>query len=295
MKQLSVTVFVLSVTIFIYMFYNLGKKSITQASIAKRIPLSNNDTTEDTPTWLLTCSDVYLDIGSNIGVQVKKFFEPSRYENKASRKKDKHTLKTVLQLYTDNFGPPDKRFNNSNLCVLGFEPNPQHQQILNNIERKYIAKGWKIHFFPYAVSVQNTFMTLYTDERYEVDVTANFYAKASKIRVKKKFTVRAISLSDFIQKKIKKIQIKLIKFDIEGSEYEVLTDLLLKGMLCKKKIKTIYMEFHDKILHRISYSLFFNTSADLLKKIKEQKNCEPTNIIVVDDESFYAEFERSKK
>ena len=32
------------------------------------------------PSWLENCTNIYMDLGSNIGVQVKKFFEPEKYK-----------------------------------------------------------------------------------------------------------------------------------------------------------------------------------------------------------------------
>ena len=236
------------------------------------------------PSWLSKCTDVYLDIGSNIGVQIKKLFEPEKYNYTKLNKKKKVILNKVLNLYTDAFGLPRKRNKKfSGLCALGFEPNPKHQAILKKLEISYSTKGWKVHFFPYAVTNKNTFLTFYSNQRNQVDDGASLY-KTNKI--KKQFTVRSISLSDFIKNHFKNVQIKLVKLDIEGSEFEVLTDLLLKGMLCQEQIKTMYVEFHDSILKKNSYTLKYKSSGDLMKKIQSQQTCNCTKILVIDDESF---------
>ena len=41
------------------------------------------------------CYHVYLDVGSNIGVQIRKLFEPENYPNA-----------TVLQIFNENFSHP---------------------------------------------------------------------------------------------------------------------------------------------------------------------------------------------
>ena len=244
----------------------------------------NNKLEIEYPDWLSKCSTVYLDVGSNIGVQVKKLFEPERYEHIKTSRQKKVILNAVLKLYEEAFGLPSQRTQkNSGLCAIGFEPNPRHHQLLNDLEKIYNKKGWKVHFFPYAVSIKNTFVTLYSNERNQLDVAASLFKTTN---IKKQFTVKVISLSDFIEIYFKDIQINLVKLDIEGSEYEVLTDMLLKGMLCQSKIKTMYIEFHENILRKSPWFSLYKSSNELIEKVKTQNKCNATNILVIDDESF---------
>ena len=66
------------------------------------------------------CFHVYIDVGSNIGIQVRKLYESHLYP-KAK----------VKQIFEHFFGSPDRR--NETVCAIGFEPNPNHTQYLQGI------------------------------------------------------------------------------------------------------------------------------------------------------------------
>ena len=57
---------------------------------------------------------------------------------------------------------------------------------------------------------------------------------------KDKFPVKVLRLTEFIQRHFKNIQIKLMKLDIAGAEYDVLVDWLYKGLLCEQWISNLY-------------------------------------------------------
>ena len=69
------------------------------------------------------CRDVYIDLGTNVGVQIRKIFEPQLYPGGA-----------VLPRFDKYFGT--KR---SNVCVFGFEPNPVHMNVLKQLQDTYRA------------------------------------------------------------------------------------------------------------------------------------------------------------
>ena len=64
------------------------------------------------------CRYVYLDVGTNIGVQIRKLFEPDLYPNA-----------TVHQLFNKYFGDINERTAHG-ICAVGFEPNPSHTSLL---------------------------------------------------------------------------------------------------------------------------------------------------------------------
>jgi hypothetical protein len=107
------------------------------------------------------CRYVYFDVGSNIGVQVRKLFEPERYPNAL-----------ILQHFNRNFGSPDyRRSKDSGVCAFGFEANPSHAERLKKLEKCYQKMGWRVHFFaPGAVGTENGNVTFYSDDekKYEV-------------------------------------------------------------------------------------------------------------------------------
>ena len=56
------------------------------------------------------CRHIYLDVGSNIGVQIRKLFEPHRYPNAK-----------VLEVFRKYFGS-DTDARRREVCAVGFEP-----------------------------------------------------------------------------------------------------------------------------------------------------------------------------
>ena len=71
--------------------------------------------------------------------------------------------------------------------------------------------------------------------------------------------------------------------DIEGSEYNVLVDMLEYGLLCKEYIKTMFVEFHDPQIGKMR--LQESPSGDLLAQISAQA-CHVTEIVQLDDETY---------
>ena len=85
------------------------------------------------------CYHVYLDVGSNVGIQIRKLFEPSKYPDAA-----------VHPIYDLNFGTFENRQRDGNdykVCAVGFEPNFQHTAYLKNLEKIYNGCGWKVKIY----------------------------------------------------------------------------------------------------------------------------------------------------
>ena len=85
----------------------------------------------------------------------------------------------------------------------------------------------------------------------------------------------------------------LIKMDVEGSEYEVLEQMLEKQLLCKTRIDTLTIEWHlDKLMDE--YKVKFDPKTiqkghDIEQRLGKGDSCsegEPTKVITLDDESF---------
>lgn len=94
------------------------------------------------PAWLKSCKKIFVDVGCNIGVNVRKLYEPKKYLGAK-----------LLPYFQRHFGEPAWRrspANHSGLCALGFEPNHDHKDRLAAIEKSYLANGWHVHFYPYA-------------------------------------------------------------------------------------------------------------------------------------------------
>ena len=101
------------VTLTVYLMNDVGQLfSQHQVSPVRSQPMFGN------------CTTFYLDIGSNIGVQVRKLFEPSCYPKV-----------TVLPVFDQYFG--QERHRNHNICAIGIEMIPSHTARLTALEKHY--------------------------------------------------------------------------------------------------------------------------------------------------------------
>jgi FkbM family methyltransferase len=214
-----------------------------------------------------------------VGVQVRKLFEPSKYSNAP-----------VLPVFERHFGGADHRTRPSNetgLCAIGFEANPQLVPRLKEIESAYNANGWKVKFMaPFAVSDSD-----------EGEVTFHVYpvygAVGSSIvdrghhgKHAQKVTVGTLSLGNFLEKEIFPVSPEkvVMKMDIEGSEYIVLPDLIRREYLCGDLIDEMFIEWHeDKGMRPSGAPTTRQVEDDLLKqKCKSDK----TTRNDLDDETY---------
>ena len=67
------------------------------------------------------CTAAYVDVGTNIGVQIRKLFEPHKYRGSEG-----------TRVFEQNFGPPP----HCDVCAIGMEPNPRHAARLRRLERQ---------------------------------------------------------------------------------------------------------------------------------------------------------------
>lgn len=204
------------------------------------------------PHFLDGCFHVYLDVGSNVGIQVRKLFEPRLYPGSQ-----------VLSTFNQLFGPPSER-NRSTLCAVGFEPNPAHEARLKEIEAAYRRCGWPVRFFTQtAVGGRDAgaIGDFFSDG--EVDklewggtiLSGNKNVRTADSSAK----VRLVRLAEFITEQVAKRKIPpgggfgnrgrkprvLMKMDIEGSEVEVMADLIISGGL--KHVDDTMIEFHHHL------------------------------------------------
>jgi hypothetical protein len=209
------------------------------------------------------CYHVYLDVGSNLGIQVRKLFEPFKYP------------KAKIQKYFDIvYGNETVRNeqlegNDSYMCAVGFEPNSKLSSYLKEVESAYHKCGWRVKFLTEtAVSDHYESAQFYTDGEYHKYEWGGGILPNSVVRTAKQDSingnyakVNVIRLSDFLKHVVGKRRIPKIantsshkrhkpprvvmKMDIEGSEMEVIPDLLFSGGL--EHVNILMMEWHDFI------------------------------------------------
>jgi len=241
MKVKGLSAFMVSCAAIAIVLLTVEEAKYFFAPLAASSPINNNR--------LKDCHNVYLDVGSNIGVQVRKLFEPHLFPKADT---------VTMQLFEKAFGTPEQRRTAGFLCAFGFEGNPEHAKGLKELETCYVKKGWKTYFnVPVVVakSVNPPIVSFYKDND-----SANMNWGATTFGDTKspdqiKFDVPTFDLADFVLNVIETREQNVAKFgaptvymkmDIEGSEYEVLGSMLLRGAL--KNIDITTVEVHPSVI-----------------------------------------------
>ena len=223
--------------------------------VQERLYTNQNVMNKDVINVLDGCYHVYLDVGSNIGVQIRKLYEPEKYPNAK-----------VHSVFNTQFGPVNlrKRKVSESICAVGFEPNNHHTKYLKEIEESYNKCNWRVKFFTEtAVSDHNGETQFYTDEDVQnlewgggilpPDVNS-IAVGSSKGKNKFPMNVTLVRLSEFLKnvvggRKIPNIDSEsppnvVMKIDIEGSEVDVIPDLIFTGGL--QYINSLMVEWHER-------------------------------------------------
>lgn len=190
------------------------------------------------------CSNIFLDLGANIGVHSRFLFEPRKYPNSKFK-----------VLFDRAFGKERK---NPRTCAIGFEPNPVHTARHRALQAAYASMGWRYYFFPAGVGAQNGILSFYlnsdnanheywgfstTKMRNRLDGKPELKQQEIKVpTVDLHAVLRTIQQRSMVRS-AGRPAIIFIKMDIEGSEFEVLLHLMMQGTLCTT-VDYLFTEFH---------------------------------------------------
>jgi len=242
------------------------------------------------------CYHVYIDLGSNIGVQVRKLFEPRLYPEAR-----------VHPVFNSNFGAIEVRTNKSNnlsICAIGFEPNPSHKEYLKEIESSYNKCGWQVTFFTEtAVSNRAGTAAFYTDaDKANLEWGSGILSpEINNIANKTSSNVKLIRLSHYLndvvgKRKIPKINTNspkpkvIMKMDVEGSEVDIIPDLLFNGGL--QFVNILMIEWHKRLEilpeRRVAQELLVEIM-DRLNRLANITNTKEHDfkLVTVDDEKYH--------
>lgn len=225
-----------------------------------------------------SCSGIYLDVGSNIGVQIRKLYDPDLFPNAP-----------VLEIFDRIFGPPPRR----SVCAIGFEPNRKHSEHLLSIQDNLRCRGFHMKFFTEtAVTVKEETLNFYEDDKapdevHEWGASLINWQNSSNAST---FEVHGLDFSKFLKEQIfypfqqkgRDLPPILMKIDIEGAEFDVLPYLISSGSLCE--IDAAFIEWHEQIRSK-SNTTFLNTTA-ITQFLRGIKVVCKTNLIELDDESY---------
>lgn len=175
------------------------------------------------------CEQVFLDVGSNIGNHVRFLFEPEQFPRAEYPKLFSQYLRPVASKHT---------------CAVGFEANPAHWHWLDRLADAYTNKGWPTRFIHKAVSDRTGFVKFYG----KGDVLHNEWGFSVKKFNESKLVpqlIPTVDLAGWMRAYIRPEQTVVMKMDIEGSEYAVLSHVLLQaGRVLCASVRLLTLEYH---------------------------------------------------
>lgn len=253
--------------------FGFGAKSNEKDASPKRDP-KRKEVKDDVPPAPVNpldgCRHLYLDVGTNIGVQIRKVFEGESL----------YPESPVFPVLQKHFTVPREE-----LCGQGFEPNPDHKKRLDTLEKRYAAVGWRVNIERGAASDTDGTTSFYLDRD---DPGRQWGARITPMSFQKdEVKVKSINFARWFaehvpNRKIPESKFKnaskptvAMKLDVEGHEAAVLGPMLRLGLLCK--IDLLLLEGVHLQQTKMEWIV------DLFKK--PIKGC-PTIIVDMDDEDY---------
>jgi len=256
--------------------------------------LSDYDDFQNPTNELDGCYHVYLDVGSNIGNTVRKVYEPHLFINAS-----------FLPIFDKYFGDNNSRQigGGHSVCAIGFEPNPKHTKGLKDLQNAYEKCGWKTKFHTKTAAAHSYGLATFYSDADEKNYEWGASIVKSKKAIKPIGVAKMMRLSDYILQKVitRKLPNPLsaevleqkpnvvMKLDIEGSELEVLTDLLVTGSL--QHIDFISVDYHPLSFSRVDvrrdYIQGLEKALDTITYLSQRLRLNSViNVKTFDDESY---------
>jgi hypothetical protein len=194
------------------------------------------------------CKHIYVDMGTNVGIQIRKLYEPHYYPTSP-----------ILPIYEKYFGNGTSELRKS-VCGFGFEGNPVHTPRLEAMEKAYNEAGFPLVMFSEtAVATYTGNMTFYMDvksraEKHQWGASANNWNHLSE---KDSVVAGAINVADFLHmvhsilnhvsdaETLENMRV-VGKIDVESAEFSVIPNLMYQGLLCKYHF--LYVEWHVEMM-----------------------------------------------
>ena len=180
------------------------------------------------------CARVYVDFGTNLGIQFRKLYEPHLFDAYAAAV-DGNPSEPV---FASVFGQE-----RDDVCSFGFEASPKHTARLRDLQQAYWNTGRRVQIFTEtAVSTNTQNVSFHMSSGGTGG--ADGIEKGGEVLV----TVRSIDLADFFKKHILTRHVPvlggtpriLMKCDAEGYDMRVMQRLLDMDVMCH--LHTVYYE-----------------------------------------------------
>ena len=240
-------------------------------------------------TWRDCSAGFYIDIGSNVGVQVRKLYHPDQFRQAP-----------VLPLFDQHFGAQ-----RSKVCVLSIEPNPAHTKYLQTLATFLQDKGHPAVFLTDTAAAAHagvaTFhhdsnaqahdhqwmASLHRSVTYQGNVTG---ASPVPLLDVSKFWKRVMRPAIMMAQATRGTKPPVVvKLDIEGSEFEVFPSMAVEGVLCDMDLMMI--EWHDRSVNRAQLPAQVSnmTAQDHMSLFEKLRALSPGCTVVMsqlDDETY---------
>ena len=208
------------------------------------------------------CEHIYLDVGTNIGVQIRKLFEPQKYPK----------ANATHVIYERFFGPIGAQSlgTRCRVCAIGFEPNPHHRARLVELQARYRAAGVGVLVFAAAASDSDGTTQLALGNANKKDPWEDLGASAAESWTAIRRTptksdprreglldtvpVRKVDLSRLVHSIHRRLAARspkgriLMKLDVEGLEFALLPAMIRSQALCT--INAMAIEWHTRLWGR---------------------------------------------
>eukprot|EP01103_Thecamoeba_quadrilineata_P008395 TRINITY_DN18140_c0_g1_i1.p1 TRINITY_DN18140_c0_g1~~TRINITY_DN18140_c0_g1_i1.p1 ORF type:complete len:284 (-),score=25.20 TRINITY_DN18140_c0_g1_i1:138-989(-) len=212
------------------------------------------------------CSMIYLDLGTNIGIQIRKVYEPELYIN------------SLILPYFDTFFGRDLEVRRA-VCSFGFEPNPGHTPYLKYTEESYKKLGYNVKIFTEtAVGDFDGEASLVIEDSSRESNHMDWGAKiGDSVEGKKTKAVRMLNFPKWFKENIADRNYTgqsaiVMKVDIEGFEYTIFPYLIRNGLYCL--IDFVYVE-------HVNWDIMRE-----LNDVMQYSGCK-TRMMYIDDESYF--------
>ncbi|RYG65791.1 hypothetical protein EON64_11190 [archaeon] len=206
------------------------------------------------------CKHIYLDMGTNIGMQFRKLYEPHLFPRARS-----------LPYYSSTFGDGSRR----DVCSLGFEPNSLHAERLSILQASYQKANYPTVIFTNAAVMNYDGHVVF----YRAPQQKRLYHESGASTIAWEGTAREVNETavavdiDLLVKAIVHLwhassafvegqSLLIAKLDIEGGEYSVLPHMLAHGSLCR--VDQMLIKWHSRFFPNASDSVLFAEKMVLL-------------------------------
>ena len=214
------------------------------------------------------CYDLYVDMGTNVGIQIRKLYEPSLYPEGL-----------VLPHFQSLFGSTAEA--RKTVCAFGFEVNRHHSQRLQELEKAYSAMNWRTRIFTETgIGVSTGWATFHSDGDLVMNEWAGSVDLSKSPPCMAPGAVRLIAGTEFFAA-LRRRRIPahpgvarppriMVKMDIEGLDEAVMMSMAREGGLCD--IDFLYGEhMSDSFLDMIWKAVTLLGCKSIINSVDDEK------------------------